>query len=231
MYNIELLVEHLESMADEKYRRFNESLIPGAKNTSLGVRLPTLRKIAKEILKTDFQAFLKDSLGHSLYEIRILHAIVLGNAKIDIHDKINLTEKFLPFIDNWAVCDTFCSSFKPRSDEKESLFAFVQQCAESDMEFRKRFGLIMMMNYYREAPWIETVLNVYRGFQHEGYYARMAAAWGLATLFLFDRAGVLEILKSNTLDKFTHNKSIQKMIESYRVSDEDKQLLRALRRK
>ena len=103
-------------------------------------------------------------------------------------------------------------------------------CAASDEEFRKRFGLVMMMNRYREDEYAPAVLAAYRGFSHPGYYARMGAAWGLATLFLFQREGVLEILKSGVLDEFTHNKAIQKARESYRVSDEDKRMLAGLRR-
>lgn len=231
MFDIDSLIALLKSQSDEKYRRFNESLIPGAEDTSLGVRMPALRSIAKEILKDDPYGFLNAGLSRPIHEIRLLHGIVLGGLKCSINDKIALTERFLPHINNWAVCDTFCSSFKPCPSEKKILFSFLKECAESNEEYRKRFGLVMMMNYYHDDEWIDSVLEVYRKFNHEGYYARMAAAWGLATLYVYCPESILQILRDNHYDDFTHNKAIQKMIESYRISDKDKEMLRTLRRK
>ena len=129
------------------------------------------------------------------------------------------------------MCDTLCSSFKPKQRELDELFIFVCDCAASDIEFRKRFGLVMLMDYYREARFIPRVMAIYRDFRHEGYYARMGAAWGLATLWLFAREESLAILEENLWDDFTHNKAIQKMRESYRISDADKALVQSLKRK
>lgn len=218
-------------MIDEKYRLFNEKLIPGAENTSLGVRTPALRAISKELMRTDWRAFLEASRSHPVYEIRILHAMVLGGAKCDLEERIQRIDAFLPYVDNWAINDVLCSSFKPKPAELEMLFPFVCQCTDSDEEFRKRFGYIMMMDDYRGDVYIDRVLQVYRQFSHEGYYARMGVAWGLATLFVYQRKKVLKVIEENALDIFTHNKAIQKMIDSYRVSDQDKNLLRTLRRK
>ena len=156
---------------------------------------------------------------------------VLGGAKCPIREKLALVDAFLPFVDNWAVCDGLCSTFKPRANEADAVFDFACACAESDVEFRKRFGLIMLMSYYHEPPRVDRVMEIYRGFAHPGYYARMGAAWGLATLFLYRREAALDILKSGAWDAFTHNKAIQKLRESYRVPDDDKRMLLALRRK
>ncbi len=230
-FDTETLLNRLRELADEKYRHFNEGLIPGAENTSLGVRAPALRTISRELLRGDWRSFLEISRNHPIYEMRLLHAMVLGGAKCDIKEKIGYTDAFLPWVDNWAVCDTLCASFKPNTADREVLFSFVCQCAASEMEFRKRFGLIMMMNYYRDEPYIGQVMEAYRDFSHEGYYARMGAAWGLATLFVYQREKVLALLQSNHLDEFTHNKAIQKMRESYRISPQDKAMLRDMRRK
>lgn len=229
-FDMNTLVARLESMSDPKYRDFNLSLVPGVDATSLGIRIPVLRSLGRELSKGDWRAFLEASRDHPLFEVRMLHAIVLGGANCPVGEKIELLDRFLTHIDNWAVCDTLCSSLKPKASQKHELFPFVCDCAASDEEFRKRFGLVMMMNRYREDEYAPAVLAAYRGFSHPGYYARMGAAWGLATLFLFQREGVLEILKSGVLDEFTHNKAIQKARESYRVSDEDKRMLAGLRR-
>ena len=230
-YDIDGLIARLANLADGKYRDFSEGLIPGAEGTSLGVRLPVLRSISREILREDWLGFLEASRSSPVLELRLLHAIVLGGAKCDIEKKLQLTDAFLPHIDNWSVCDALCSSFKPRRNDGNALFEFVCDCADSTIEFRKRFGLVMMMDYFRQEPYATRVMDAYRRFHHEGYYARMGAAWGLATLFLFQREAVLQILRDGVWDDFTHNKAIQKMCESYRISDEDKQLLRTLRLK
>ena len=229
-FDMKALVARLESMSDPGYREFNLSLVPGIKTPSLGIRIPALRSLGRELLKGDWRAFLEASRSHPLFEVRMLHSIVLGGAKCPIAEMIDLLDRFLPCVDNWAVCDTLCSSLKPRASDKDALFSFVCDCAASDEEFRKRFAFVMMMNRYREDEYASRVLAAYRSFSHPGYYARMGAAWGLATLFLYQREGVLEILRSGVLDDFTHNKAIQKARESFRVSDEDKRMLAGLRR-
>lgn len=231
-YDLQPLLARLNGQRDEKYAEFTSGTIPGTEGSMLGVRMPALRLIAKEIIRTDdWRGFLEASRSHPVFEIRMLHAMVLGGARCDIAEKIALTDAFLPGVSDWGICDALCSSFKPRKCEREALFSFVRDCAESDIEFRKRFGLVMLMSYFREEPWLPQVMAVYRGFHHEGYYARMGAAWGLATLWLYDREGALAILRENLWDDFTHNKAIQKLRESYRISDADKALAQSLRRK
>lgn len=231
-YNLAPLMARLEALRDDRYAAFNRSLVPGVNSAALGVRMPMLRGIAREIIRSaDWREFLEISREHPLYELRMLHAMVLGGAKCDITDKLSLADAFLPHVDNWAVCDGLCASFKPKKGEREGLFPFVCACAESDVEFRKRFGLVMMMNVFREPPFIDRVMAVYRAFHHDGYYARMGAAWGLATLWLYAREDALAILTDNLWDDFTHNKAIQKLRESYRVSDADKALTQGLRRR
>ena len=147
-FDMNALVARLESMSDPKYPDFNFSLVPVVDATSLGIRIPALRSLARELLKGDWRAFLEASRDHPLFEVRMLHAIVLGGANCPVGEKIELLDRFLPHIDNWAVCDTLCSSLKPKASQKRELFPFVCDCAASDEEFRKRFGLVMMMSRY-----------------------------------------------------------------------------------
>lgn len=227
-YDLDELLARLRELSDERYREFNEGLTPGIEQTSLGVRMPALRQLSRELLKGDWRAFLEVSRVHALFELRMLHAMVLGGARCPVEEKIALTDAFLPWVDNWGVCDALCSSYKPKASELEPLLPFVVACADDGATFRKRFGLVMLMSYYREDP---RALAPYRRFEHPDYYARMGEAWGLATLFLYQREGVLGILSDNVLDVFTHNKTIQKLRESYRVSDADKQMLLQYKRK
>ena len=230
-YDLEALIERLRALADPKYAALSVTLIPGAGDAILGVRVPSLRAIGRELLRGDWRGFLEASRSHPLFELRMLHAIVLGSCRCDAGEKLALVDAFLPFIDNWSVCDTLCSSFKSRSREADAVFAFVKACAASDDEFRKRFGLVMLMSRFHDAPFVTETMAVYRGFRHDGYYARMGAAWGLASLWIHARDEALAILEENLWDDFTHNKAIQKLRESFRVSDEDKALAATLRRK
>ena len=230
-YDPSPILEKLQAMADPGYRELNDSITPGH-GEMLGVRLPQLRALGREICRGDWRGFLSASRDYRLFEMRMLHGIVLGGAKCSIDERLGFIDAFLPHVNNWAVCDALCSSLKPKPDERDAMFEFACRCAWTDAEFRKRFGLVMLMREcYAKPPYADTVLRIYRGFSHPGYYARMGAAWGLATLYLHARDVVLDILRDGVLDDFTHNKAIQKIQESYRVSTEDKQLARALRRR
>lgn len=228
-YSMDLLLERLRALADERYRDFNEALTPGARGTSLGVRLPALRKIAKELLKEDPVSFLDASLDSRIHELRLLHAIVLARAKLPLSERHERLRAFVPTLDNWAVCDVLCSDWKPGEAELAPLLAIVTGYMASDREFEVRFGAVMLMLYYRNVcP--DEVFRQYAGFRHDGYYAQMAVAWGISYLFVDHRERTLRFLREDTLDRFTHNKAIQKITESNRVSGADKQLLRTLRR-
>ena len=229
MYATEPLIKRLEAMGERDYADFNSGLIPGVSGKVLGVRVPALRQIAREIAKGEsWRDFLEASREHELYEMRLLHGMVLGSAKCDVNERIALIEAFLPHIDNWAICDGTISGIRPRPSESERLFEYACACAESDIEFRKRFGLVLLMSRFRDDKHIVPILAIYRRFHHEGYYARMGAAWGLATLWLTDREGCQAILRENLWDEWTHNKAIQKLCESRRISDADKTLARSL---
>ena len=231
-FDMEALLLRLKESADRGYAEFNSGLVPGVKAATIGVRVPILRKIGRDILRgDDWRDFLEASRAHSIFEFKMLHAYVLGGARCPIDEKLALIEQFLPHIDNWAVCDGLCSTLKPKRGEADALFEYCVRCAESEAEFRKRFGLVMLMSRYHDQPYIDGTMAAYRAFHHDGYYARMGAAWGLATLWLYAREAVLAILKENLWDDFTHNKAIQKLRESYRVSDGDKALAQSLRRK
>lgn len=229
-FDLDALLARLRAEADPAYREFTLRLLPGLPEEMLGVRAPALRAVAKELCAGDWRGFLEAGGTLPVHEVRLLHAMVLGRAKCPVEERIARVDAFLPLVDNWAVCDTLCTGLKPKPAERDALFAFCRACAASEEEYRKRFGLVTLMSAFREEPYIDRVLDVYRGFRHPGYYARMGAAWGLATLYPLRRDAVLELLRGDALDDFTHRMTIRKIVESWRVAPEDRQLARALRR-
>lgn len=229
-YPIDALTGQLRSLADEKYRAFNESLTPGAEGTSLGVRMPALRKVARQIMKDDPSAFLDASLNSPVHEINLLHAIVLAKEDCSIETKLARIRDFVPTISNWAVCDVFCNDLKPAGKFLDALLPLLREYARSESEFEVRFAYVMLMLYYRGAAYICETFRIYAAFRHDGYYAKMGAAWGISYLYVDYPAQTVEFLMHDSLDDFTHNKAIRKCIESLRVSAEEKQRLRALLR-
>lgn len=229
-YPIGALTEHLRGLSDDKYRAFNESLTPSAKGTSLGVRMPALRKVAKQIIKDDPAAFLDSSPNSPVHEINLLHAIILAKEHCETKMRLARIRSFVPTISNWAVCDVFCNDLKPSGELREALLPLLRTYAQSEREFEVRFALVMLMLWYRDPEHIDETFRIYSVSRHEGYYAQMGAAWGLSYLYVDYPNQTLGLLKSNVLNRFTHNKAIQKCIESHRVSDDEKQRLKSLRR-
>ena len=228
--DLQPLLNELSARADERYRRFNESLTPGTENRSIGVRMPVLRAMARTILRKDPEGFLDASLSSDVHELRLLHAIVLAQSKCSFETRLMRLAAFVPTIDNWAVCDTLCNDLKPLPEHLDDLLGFLRRCLSSGREFEVRFGYVMLMLYYHDDDRIDETLRLYTDFRHEGYYAQMGAAWSLSMLFVFQREKTLHFLQTDALDRFTHNTAIRKCVESRQITDSDKRLLRTLRR-
>jgi len=220
--------ERLIYLADEDYRKFSSSITPGADNI-LGVRLPVLRKMAKEIARGDFRTYINEASSDT-YEEKMLHGMVIGYVKADIDEILRLTKDFIPLIDNWAICDSFCSGLKITKLYKEKVWDFLQPYLYSDNEFEIRFAVVMIINYYINELYAPKAFKHFDRIRHEGYYAKMAVAWAISAYFAKLPEITLEYLKNNMLDDFTHNKSIQKIIESRRVDQATKEMLKNLRR-
>ncbi len=227
-YDLSRLLAQLTELADERYRRFNEGLMPGMRGTSLGVRMPALRRLVRGIAAEDPQGFLDASLGAQVHELNLLHAMVL--ARRPNPERMARLRAFVPTLANWSVCDLLCGELKPAPADLDELAAFLDECIASGAEYPVRFAYVARMLYYRDDAHIEQTLQRCAAFRHEGYYARMGVAWGLSMLFLCQRARTLRFLETNALDRFTHNMTIRKAIESRRVTDADRALLRALAR-
>lgn len=220
--------EKLLGLADTEYKEFHSGLCPNNDNI-LGVRIPILRKIAKEISKGNWRKFL-DENKNEYYEETMLEGFVIGYAKMEIEERLALLCKFIPKIDNWAVCDCSCSTFKFVLKNQEKMWNFIQKYIKSSKEFELRFAIIIILDYYLTDEYIDEVFNIFDKVKKEEYYVKMAIAWTLQVAYVKYKERTIKYLQNNKLDDFTYNKAIQKMIESSRVSKEEKEKLRKIKR-
>lgn len=220
--------EQLFEKQDLKYKEFHSSLCPNV-DKIIGVRVPELRKIAKEIAITnheEFLAYAKDEY----YEELLLQGLVIGYAKISIQDTFKYLETFVPKINSWAVCDTTCSNLKITKKYMNEMWKFLDKYINSDKEYEIRFALVMYLNYFLTVEYIDEIIRKIDKITNKEYYVQMAIAWLVSFAYIKQKEKTKRYLLNNNLDKFTLNKSIQKICESYRVSKEDKEELRKLKR-
>ncbi len=222
--------EELINLSEEDYRNFSSKLLPGVKNI-LGVRLPALRKIAKSIAKEDWKSYLNNARDDYFEEV-MLQGMVIGYINnIDIDEIISLIRKYVPKINNWSVCDSFCNGLKITSKNKERMWNFLQEYFSSSDEFEVRFAVVMLLNFYVEEEYIELVLSNLDKIKHDGYYVKMAVAWAISICYVKFSEITFNYLKENNLDYFTYNKSLQKICESLKVSKEEKNIIRGMKKK
>ena len=218
------LRQELESLADSSYKAFNESLLPGVE-TAYGIRLPQMRQVAKALLRQDPAGFL-EHFQPNCYEETQLRGLVIGGMKLPWEEKRPLVEDFLSRIDNWAVCDTFCGSLKPRSPQDVPLmWEFLKPLYASDEEYKARFAAVMQLSHFVDAVHLEEGLGLLGQVRHPGYYAKMAVAWALSIWFVKFPQETESLLAQRAFEPWVQNKAIQKVRESRRVSKEDKDRL------
>ena len=223
------LRNRLFELSDEKYKKFHSGLCPNTDNI-IGVRLPQLRQIAKEIAKGDWRGYLENCL-EDYYEENLINGLVIAYAKCDVEEKLQYIKVFVPKINYWAICDSFCSSLKFTTKNREIVWEFLQPYLNSDKEFKIRFAVVMMLNYYITEEYIDIVLKSLDKISHDGYYVKMAVAWAVSICFIHFKDKTMDFLKNNNLDDFTYNKSLQKICESLRVNKDTKILIKSMKRK
>lgn len=224
------LRERLENLAEPEYQRFSSSLIPniGAERV-LGVRLPNLRKIAKEIAKGDWREYLKVARDDSFEEV-MLQGMVIGYAKTELSEMLIYIEEFLPKIDNWSVCDSFCTGLKVTKQYPDEIWRFIIPYLKDTRPYYIRFGVVMLIDYYIDKEHIDAALQYLDSIHHEDYYVKMAVAWAVSMYYVKLPEETLKYLKENHLDDFTYNKALQKITESLKVDNETKQMIKNMKR-
>ncbi|HEX3075511.1 MAG TPA: DNA alkylation repair protein [Lachnospiraceae bacterium] len=229
----------LIQLAEPSYKAFSSKLIPGIDNM-LGVRLPALRKIAKRIVKEDWRSYLEEVtttnlsktepflVGESFEEI-MLEGMVIGYLREDIELILSYIKRFIPRIDNWSICDSFCSGLKIAKEQPEKIWDFIQPYIRSDKEYSIRFGVVMILIYYVDEKYIQKAFEIFDSIHHEGYYVRMAVAWAVSIFYVNYPTLTMVYLRNNKLDDFTYQKALQKIIESRAVSMESKRLIQGMK--
>ncbi len=223
----------LVNLKDDEYKEFNSKLCPDTNKEMLGIRVPILRKLAKQILKenNDWDEFVKRD-NTIYFEEVLLQGLIIAYSKKDLKEKEIYIKKFIPKIDSWAINDTFVPTLKIKDQDLEEYWNFILPYTKSEKEFEVRFAVTSMLDYFINDEYVDKVLEELDNIKHEGYYVKMGVAWTLAEIGIKYNNKALKYLRGkNNLDKFTFNKTLQKMIESYRIDSKQKELLRTMKRK
>ena len=219
-------ITYLQSLKEESYKEFHQKLTT-TKYEILGIRVPLQRKIAKEIAKGNALSFLKYPKEKYYEEVNIEGFVI---ASLEEKDFLKNFDKFVSKIDNWAICDGFCNSIKVIPKNKETYLSKIKEMLNSKEEFTVRVGLILLLCFYVEPTYLETIFSLVDALNREEYYINMAAAWLLAECYIKYRNETLVFLKNNHNSKFVQNKTISKICDSYRVTKEEKEMLKKLRK-
>ena len=224
-----MIQEKLFEYQDLGYREFNSKLIPNIdKETMIGVRIPDIRKIEKSLSIEEKEQFLMD-LPHKYFEENMLHGIIISNMK-DYNKVITNLEKFLPYVDNWAVCDSISPKIFKKNREKA--IVNVLSWIKSNHTYVCRFGIGMIMQLYLENEYFKkSYLDIIAKIKTEDYYINMMRAWTFQVALVKQWKEAIVYIEKGLLDEFTHNKTISKSCDSYKIEKEKKEYLKTLRRK
>lgn len=220
--------KRLLELSDEKNADFSAKLTPGIdREKFLGVRIPASRKLAKEIIKENEHKDFLNSLPHKYYDENILHSILISEIK-DYDECVKYIDEFLPYVDNWAVCDTM--SPKIFKSEHERLMSDILRWVNSDQTYTIRFGLEILMSHFLDNDFKKEYLEIPARIKSNEYYINMMIAWFFATALAKQWDSTIVYIENGVLDKWVHNKTIQKARESYRITAEQKEYLKSLKK-
>ena len=214
-------INYLLSLKDDKYKEFNKSIVLNSKYEMIGIRVPIVKDIAKKI--KDIDEFLKYS-GNTYHEEILLQGLVISRIK-DEELFYKYYKEYIKKIDNWALCDTFCSSIKIVRKYEDKYFNESIKLSLSDKEFISRVGLVTILDHFINKENLNTIFNTLNSINSDKFYINMAEAWLVCEIYTKYSNETLEFIKNNNLNKFTQNKSISKIRDSYRVSKEEKEEL------
>lgn len=222
-----LILNKLKLLSEKKYKIFNSKIVP-TKQFMLGVRVPILRKIAKQIIKEDATIFIELD-KQNIYEMILLEGIVLSYIDKPFKELVPLVERYLDKVDNWAQIDSPILSFKTILKDKKFVYKVINKWLKSNQEYVVRAALVILLSYFVQKDYLEDIFKLSQELEHDAYYVYMANAWLISVCMAKYPNETITFFKLNNLDKKTHNKAIQKSIESFRVSKDDKLIIKNLR--
>lgn len=212
-------IKYLKSIKEDKYREFSMKLTP-TKYEILGIRIPKLRSIAKDIFKGNYQEFLI-LCGNEYFEEVMIKLLVISLIK-DLEELDKYFLDSISLIDNWALCDTFCNSLKVINKHQEYFFQKIDNIIKCKLDYYMRVGFVLLLCYYIEDKYLSLIFHYLDTVSSESYYVNMAKSWLLCEVFVYNQDQTIIYLENNKLDKFTINKAISKIRDSYRVDKEMK---------
>lgn len=221
--------QQLFELQDLKYRDFHAKLVPGMNvNDIIGVRTPELRKFAKQLAKDERVGDFLAVLPHRYLDEMNLHGFIISELK-DYNECLEEIERFLPYVNNWATCDLLSPKAFKQKKNRIRLIEDIKRWMASDEPFIIRFGIEMLMSFYLDEDFKPEYLKWVSDIRHEHYYVKMMVAWYFATALAKQWESTLPYIVESTLEKWTHNKAIQKAVDSYRITPEQKELLKSYR--
>lgn len=219
--------EELFALQDSSYGDFQAKLTPGIpREKFIGVRVPEVRKLAKKLTKEPGTASFLEDLPHKYYDENMLHALLLSEMK-DYEACVAAVDRFLPYVDNWAVCDILSPKIFRRN--KPALLKKIREWSASEKTYTCRFGIEMLMSHFLDDDFKPEYLEIPAAVRSEEYYVRMMVAWFFATALTKQWDAAVKYVEEGRLDTWTHNKTIQKARESYRITPEQKEYLNTLK--
>ncbi len=226
----EALRARIYAMRDEQYAKFSAKLLPDT-DAPVGVRLPQLRALAREIAASPQAVRYLDTPPGTLFEEKLLYGMTIGYTPLPLGQALGYCAGFVPLIDSWSVCDSACATmrFAKAAANREPVLGFLRPYCTSEQEYPARFGLVMLLFHFSAEPYTAQVLQAAQALRAQGYYAKMAAAWAVCECFVKSRERTLALLESRALDPAVQNSAIRKIRESRRVSEADKAALLRLR--
>lgn len=213
----------LGELTEEPYRVFASRLLPGEERL-LGVRLPLLRKLARQIARGNWRDYLRAARDDSFEEI-LLQGMVIGCARCSVGERLAYIRGFVPKIHNWSVCDSFCAGLKFAVEAPEPIWDFIGPYFTSPREFDVRFAVVTLLMYYLNEAYLEEALSRLCKVHHDGYYAEMAVAWAMAEAYSRFPEQTEPLLRRGVLDEKTRRFARQKIRESHKVNEDDKRRL------
>lgn len=221
-------IKYLISIQDINYKKFHSSLVLNSKYEMIGIRMPIMRKIAKEISHCDIEGFLQYTQD-KYYEEVMIQGLAISHIKEE-KQFYKYFKTYINKIDNWAICDSFCNSIKIVRKYEEKYFKYAIEYALNKDEFISRVGLVMILNHFVNEKNLDIIFDILNRIESEKFYINMAEAWLLCEMYIKFPKETRSFLEKNNLNKFTQNKAISKIHDSYRISKEEKDLLNNLRR-
>lgn len=218
---------YLKSLGDIKYLQFHQKLIVDKINL-IGIKTPILKEIAREISKGNYQAFIQNN-KHNFYEEIIIHGLIIGYLKISFKEVLHLLDEFLKYNTNWAINDIVCANLKIFKKNLNEGYNYILNLLNSNKPFDKRFGLVLLLDFYINDEYIDKILEIVKKYD-ENYYVKMAISWLISICYIKYPHKIKPLFKNNELNIWIHNKSIQKIIESHRINQNEKDELKKLKR-